>query len=74
MTYSLAIVKSGFGPDEARGAVEALLAAKRDDAKLYLFTDYKFDCDNFRYDLRGFARMRTTGYSMNGRGPAWTLP
>lgn len=45
MTYSLAIVKSGFGPDEARGAVEALLAAKRDDAKLYLFTDHKFDCD-----------------------------
>ena len=45
MTYSLAIVKSGFGPEEARGAVEALLAAKRDDAKLYLFTDHNFDCD-----------------------------
>ena len=45
MTYSLAMVKSGFGPDEARGAVEALLTAKRDDAKLYLFTDHKFDCD-----------------------------
>jgi hypothetical protein len=45
MTYSLAIVKSGFGPDEARGAVEALLAAKRDDAKLYLFTDHELDCD-----------------------------
>ena len=45
MRYSLAIVKSGFGPDEARGAVGALLAAKRDDAKLYLFTDHKFDGD-----------------------------
>jgi hypothetical protein len=45
MRYSLAIVKSGLGPDEARGAVEALLLAKRDDAKLYLFTDHKFDCD-----------------------------
>jgi hypothetical protein len=45
MRYSLAIVKSGFGPDEARDAVEALLAAKRDDAKLYLFTDHKFDGD-----------------------------
>jgi hypothetical protein len=45
MTYSLAIVKRGFGPDEARGAVEALLAAKRDDAKLYLFTDQELDCD-----------------------------
>ena len=45
MRYSLAIVKSGFGPDEARGAVGALLAAKRDDATLYLFTDHKFDGD-----------------------------
>ncbi|HKY39091.1 MAG TPA: hypothetical protein VJN18_24300 [Polyangiaceae bacterium] len=45
MTYSLAIVKSGFGPDEAQGAVEALLAAKRDSAKLCLFTDHQFDCD-----------------------------
>jgi hypothetical protein len=45
MRYSLAIVKSGFGPDEARGAVAALLAAKRDDARLYLFTDHKFDGD-----------------------------
>src|SRR6187551_549208 len=46
MRYSLAIVKSGFGPDEARDAVLALLAARRDDAKLYLFTDHKFDCDS----------------------------
>jgi hypothetical protein len=45
MRYSLAIVKSGFGPEEARGAVGALLAANRDDAELYLFTDHKFDCD-----------------------------
>ena len=45
MTYSLAIVKSGFGPDEARSAVEALLTAKRGDAKLYLFTDHELDCD-----------------------------
>jgi hypothetical protein len=45
MRYSLAIVKSGFGPGEARPAVEALLAAKRDDAKLYLFTDHELDCD-----------------------------
>jgi len=45
MRYSLAIVKSGFGPDEARSTVAALLAAKRDDAKLYIFTDHKFDCD-----------------------------
>jgi hypothetical protein len=45
MRYSLAIVKSGFGLDEARSAVEALLAAKRDDATLYLFTDHKFDGD-----------------------------
>jgi hypothetical protein len=45
MRYSLAIVKSGFGPDEARDAVGALLAAKRDDAALYLFTDHKFDGD-----------------------------
>lgn len=46
MRYSLAIVKSGFGPEEARGAVTALLAAKRDDAALYLFTDHKFDGDS----------------------------
>ncbi len=46
MRYSLAIVKSGFGPIEASDAVGALLAAKRDDAKLYLFTDHKFDCDS----------------------------
>jgi hypothetical protein len=45
MRYSLAIVKSGFGPEEARDAVGALLAAKRDDATLYLFTDHKFDGD-----------------------------
>jgi hypothetical protein len=45
MRYSLAIVKSGFGPDDARAAVGALLAAKRDDATLYLFTDHKFDGD-----------------------------
>lgn len=45
MRYSLAIVKSGFGPNEARDAVGALLAAKRDDATLYLFTDHKFDGD-----------------------------
>ena len=45
MTHSLAIVKSGFGPDEARSAVGALLAAKRDDAKLYLFTDHELECD-----------------------------
>jgi hypothetical protein len=45
MRYSLAIVKSGFGPDEARDAVGALLAAKRDGAMLYLFTDHKFDGD-----------------------------
>ena len=45
MRYSLAIVKSGFGPDEARDAVGALLAAKRGDATLYLFTDHKFDGD-----------------------------
>jgi hypothetical protein len=45
MTYSLAILKSGFGPDEARSAVEALLAAKRNDAKLYLFTDHELECD-----------------------------
>lgn len=46
MRYSLTIVKSGFGPEEARGAVGALLAAKRDDATLYLFTDHKFDGDS----------------------------
>jgi hypothetical protein len=46
MTYSLAIVKSGFGPDQARSALGALLAAKRGDAKLYLFTDHEFDCDS----------------------------
>lgn len=46
MRYSLAIVKSGFGPDEARAALEALLVAKRDDAKLYLLTDHKFDGDS----------------------------
>ena len=46
MRYSLAIVKSGFGPDEARGAVAALMAAKRNDATLYLFTDHKFDGDS----------------------------
>jgi len=46
MRYSLTIVKSGFGHDEARGAVGALLAAKRDDATLYLFTDHKFDGDS----------------------------
>jgi hypothetical protein len=45
MRYSLAIVKSGFGTDEARSAMEALLVAKRDDAKLYLFTDHKFEGD-----------------------------
>jgi hypothetical protein len=45
MTYSLAIVKSGFGPDEAPSAAAALLAAQRDDAKLYLFTDHELDCD-----------------------------
>jgi hypothetical protein len=45
MRYSLAIVKSGFGPDEARDAVATLLAARRDDAKLFLFTDHKFDGD-----------------------------
>lgn len=46
MKYSLAIVKSGFGPDEAQDAVGALMAAKRDEAKLYLFTDHKLDCDS----------------------------
>lgn len=45
MKYSLAIVKSGLGPDEARGAVEALLAAKRNNARLCLFTDHTFDYD-----------------------------
>jgi hypothetical protein len=45
MRYSLAIVKSGFGPDEARSALGALLAAKRDDATLFLFTDHKFEGD-----------------------------
>ena len=45
MTYSLAMVTCGFGPDEARSAVGALLSAKRDDAKLYLFTDHDLDCD-----------------------------
>ena len=43
MRHSLTIVKSGFGPDEARGAAAALLAAKRDEATLYLFTDHKFE-------------------------------
>lgn len=45
MRHSLAIVKSGFGPDEARDAVAALLLAKRADAKLFLFTDHELDCD-----------------------------
>lgn len=45
MNYSLAIVKSGFGPDEARSALGALLAAKHNDAKLYLFTDHELDGD-----------------------------
>lgn len=45
MTYSLAIVKTALGPDEARGAVEALLSATRDGAKLCLFTDHEFHAD-----------------------------
>jgi hypothetical protein len=43
--YSLAIVKSGFGPAEARSALGELLAARRDAAVLYLFTDHKFEGD-----------------------------
>jgi|GEM_PF-6510143 len=46
MKFSLAIVKSGFGHDEARDAVAALMAAKRNDAKLYLFSDHDLDCDS----------------------------